>query len=196
MSDREKENDGSKTWKLLVGVGLMGLTALSVIGSAAETGSPSCAAKVKDEMAALEKKNGHHASNSVKNNLLAKCSEAEVGVDLEGLFANHSQENKADKEARCQTSVKFAVQNGLEKSKPPNEELVHQCMTLPSEHNPVCGFPADADSYSVVENQRCVSKKTGITDHQVVAKAEKAQRKLDQSTAGESDDGSGGASAQ
>lgn len=185
-------SERGQNWKLIVGVTLMGLVGWSAYASSAEIGSPACAAKVKDEVAALTRKNGHAPSNSAQNNLLLKCSEAEVGLDVEGLFAKHSQEGTTDKESRCQNSVKFAKVNGLETSGRSDEALVNVCLALPSDHDPACGFPADGESYFVVENQSCVSKASGITSHGVVAKAEPRVRKHDGDPQGGYDNGGGG----
>jgi hypothetical protein len=137
----------------------------------ADQGTPACEAKVKSQVDALTQKNGRHPSNEVRTNLLAKCSEAAVGVDLEGLFANHDLEKNSDKADRCETSAKFALDHGLDTGGRSREELVQLCLSLPSEHNPACGFPEDPDRYFVVENQRCVPKSAGLTG-EVVAKTD------------------------
>ena len=92
--------------------------------------------------------------------------------------------------------MKFVRDNGLEPSGRAAEELVKICLELPSDHDPVCGFPKDGESYSVVENQSCVTKQAGLTSHAVVAKAEKRARSHDD-TGGDADTGTGsGTSAQ
>lgn len=192
-----KNTESGKNGRLILVITLMGLIAWSAYAASAEPGSAACQARVKDEVAALVKKNGRNPSNEVKTNLLAACSEKEVGLDLEGLFAKHRQEGTADKESRCLTSVKFVRANGLDTTGRSAEELVRVCMALPSEHDPVCGFPAGTDTYSVVENQSCVTKQAGLTTHGVVAKAEKRARKGDTLDDGQGDGGDGtGSSAQ
>lgn len=168
-----------KNLSLFVGVGLMGLVAWSVLASAAESGSGECTAKVNAEINALTKKNGgRRPSNAVQETLLTKCSEAQVGLVLEGLASKHTQESTTDKEARCQTSVKYAVANGKDTSGRSQEALVSDCLALPSDHDANCGY--SSGDYSVVEAQKCVSKSASIASaHGVVAKAEKRVRKFD-----------------
>jgi hypothetical protein len=154
-------------WKLILCMTLMGLVGYSAFAASAESGTPECAAEANAKVAALTTKNGRHPSNEVRTNILATCSEKAVGRDLEGLFASHSQETLAQKEARCQASVAFAKAHGLASGS--DESLVQNCLSLPSDHNAACGF----DSYSVVDNQKCVTKSLGISSRDFVAKGGK-----------------------
>jgi hypothetical protein len=188
-----------KNISLFIGVGLMGLVAWSAVVAAAQTGSAECTAKVSAEMATLVKKNGgRHASAATQENLLIKCSEAQLGLVLEGVASKHAQETSTEKEVRCQTSVKYAVTNGKDTSGRSQEALVSDCMALPSDHDANCGY--SSGDYAAIEAQKCVSKGSSIAStHGVMAKAEKRVRKFDEPSEtipGDSSSGVTGTSAQ
>jgi hypothetical protein len=83
----------SKNVSLFVGLSLMGLAAWSALAAAAEKGSATCAAEVSAELNALAKKSGdRRPSGATQEKLLFKCSEAQVGLMLEGLASKHTQE--------------------------------------------------------------------------------------------------------
>ncbi len=97
--------------------------------------------------------------------------------------------------ARCKDSVSMMKEQGDERSE---ELLMSTCLSLPSDHEHICGIPTEPGTYSIIENDRCNALEGGIQQHAHVRKVEARERTAsfyeDVNTSGGADeDGDGSA---
>ena len=168
-----KKKESGRNFRLLFGLLCLGLTTWSLMSAASEP-SRYCLEKIKSETASYQHKTGRNPSNLAREKMAIRCSESQVGLDLDNFFANRSQETPSQKELRCQGSARFVRENEIDTSGRSEEELTQVCLNLPSEHAAACGFPLDPEYFFVIENQKCVHKNIGITSSTVAKSGSRA----------------------
>lgn len=74
-----------------------------------------------------------------------------------------------DSATRCKDTVAMVKEQGDSRTE---ENLMSTCLSLPSDHEHICGIPTEPSAYSTTINDRCYTLEAGIQQHAHARKVE------------------------